>query len=68
MTRPVVDSKFAAEKLGVSTVNAQFAIDRLVQDGVLEQFGNGTRDRVWQASEVLAAMDRFADRSHRRVW
>lgn len=68
MTRPVVDSKLAAEKLGVNTVNAQLAIDRLVQDGVLEQVGHGTRDRVWQASEVLAAMDRFADRSHRRVW
>jgi len=68
MTRPVVDAKLAAEKLGVSTVNAQLAIDRLVEDGVLEQIGHGTRDRVWQAGEVLAAMDRFAERSHRRVW
>jgi Fic family protein len=68
MTRPVVDAKLAAEKLGVSTVNAQLAIDRLVEDGVLEQIGRGTRDRVWQAGEVLAAMDRFAERSHRRVW
>lgn len=67
-TQPVVDARLAAEKLGVSTVNAQLAIDRLVEDGVLEQIGNGTRDRVWQAPEVLAAMDRFAERSHRRVW
>ncbi len=67
-TRPVVDARLAAERLGVSTVNAQVAIDRLVEDGVLEQIGNGTRDRVWQAPEVLDAMDRFAERSHLRVW
>ncbi|HZL03106.1 MAG TPA: Fic family protein, partial [Cellulomonas sp.] len=66
--RPVVDAKLAAEKLGVSPVNAQIAIDRLVEDGVLEQIGHGTRDRVWQAGEVLAAMDRFAERSHHRIW
>lgn len=66
-TRPVVDARLATEKLGVSTVNARLAIDRLVEDGVLEQIGNGTRARVWQTGEVLAAMDRFAERSHRRV-
>lgn len=66
--RPVVDAKLAAEKLGVSPVNAQIAIDRLVEDGVLEQIGHGTRDRVWQAGEVLAAMDRFGERSHHRIW
>ncbi|UZN01512.1 Fic family protein [Cellulomonas sp. S1-8] len=68
MTRPVVDARLAADVLGVSSVNAQLAIDRLVDDGVLEQIGRGARDRVWQAAEVLAAMDRFAARSHRRVW
>lgn len=66
-TRPVIDVRLAAARLGVSTVNAQLAIDRLVEDGVLDQVGNGARDRVWQAPEVLAAMDRFAARSHRRA-
>ena len=68
MTRPVVDVRLAAEMLGVTTVNAQLAIDRLVEDGVIEQIGRGERNRAWQATEVLAAMDRFADRSHRRGW
>lgn len=67
-TRPVVDARTAAAHLGVSSVNAQLAIDRLVEDGVLQQIGRGTRDRVWQAGEVLDAMDRFAQRSHRRGW
>lgn len=68
MTRPVVDVRLTARALGVSTVNAQLAIDRLVDDGVLEQVGHGARDRVWQAGEVLAAMDRFVERSRRRAW
>lgn len=67
-TRPVVDNRTAAAHLGVSTVNAQLAIDRLVEDGVLQQIGRGSRDRVWQAGEVLDAMERFAQRSHRRGW
>ena len=68
ITRPVVDTRLVADQLGVAAVNAQLAIDRLVEDGVLEQIGRGARDRVWQAVEVLDAMERFASRSHRRVW
>jgi Fic family protein len=64
--RPVIDVRLAAAELGVTTANAQLAVDRLVDDGVLEQVGNGARDRVWQAPEILAAMEAFADRSHRR--
>ncbi|WP_402464175.1 Fic family protein [Isoptericola aurantiacus] len=64
--RPVVDSRLAAELLGVTTANAQVAIDRLVEDGVLDQIGRGARDRVWQAVEVIEAMERFADRAHHR--
>jgi Fic family protein len=66
-TRPVVDTKAVARELEMSTVNAQGAIDRLVEDGVLEQVGRGRRDRVWQATEVLEAMEAFADRSRQRT-
>ncbi|MBD8078166.1 Fic family protein [Cellulosimicrobium arenosum] len=65
--RPVIDSRLAAELLGVTMANAQSAIDRLVEDGVLDQIGRGARDRVWQAVEVIEAMERFADRAHRRT-
>ncbi|GAA4982094.1 Fic family protein [Kineococcus glutinatus] len=67
MTRPVVDAKLVAEQLQISPVNAQVAIDRLVDATVLEQIGNGRRDRVWQAPEVLAAMEDFAARASHRV-
>lgn len=67
-TRPVVDARMVADHLGITPVNAQRAIDRLVEDKVLSQIGHGARNRVWQAEEVLTAMDRFAERSHRRAW
>jgi Fic family protein len=67
MTRPVVDARLVATQLEVTPANAQGAIDRLVEDGVLEQIGHGMRDRIWQATEVLEAMDAFAARAHRRV-
>jgi murein endopeptidase len=49
-------------------VTAQLAIDRLVEDGVLVQIGRGTRDRVWQAIEVIEAMERFAERARHRMF
>ena len=64
--RPVIDSGFVAQELGVTLANGQIAIDRLVEDGVLTQIGNGLRNRVWQADEVLDAMDGFAARVRRR--
>ncbi len=67
MTRPAVDSRFVSASLGVTGANAQLAINRLVDDGILTQIGNGRRDRVWQAGEVLEAMERFASRSQRRT-
>jgi hypothetical protein len=45
MTRPVVDVRLSAEKFGVTTVNAQLAIDGLVEDEVIEQIGRGVRKR-----------------------
>lgn len=68
MSRPVIDVRLAAQMLGITSVNAQLAIDRLVQDEVIEQIGRGARNRAWQATEILAAMDRFADRCHRHAW
>jgi Fic family protein len=66
-TRPVVNTKLVAAHLGVSTANAQGAIDRLVELGALQQVGNGQRSRVWRAGEVIEAMDAFAARAHRRA-
>lgn len=66
MTRPVIDSHLATSVLGVSVANAQAAIDRLVDDGILTQIGTGKRHRVWEASAVLDAVEAFSARASRR--
>jgi Fic family protein len=64
--QPVIDAKLAAEELGVEARNAQNGIDRLVADGILFQIGTRARNRVYEAREVLAALDDFAARAKRR--
>jgi hypothetical protein len=44
---------------------AQLAIDRLVVAGILTQLGTGKRNRIWQAADVVSALERFAERSRR---
>ena len=46
--------------------NAQRAIAPLVDAGVLTEFTGFRRNRMWQASEVLTALDDFAARARRR--
>ena len=64
---PAVDMPLVARELSLATSNAQKAIDRLVGDGVLRLIGNGARDRVWEAPEVISALDGFAKRAKRRT-
>jgi Fic family protein len=63
--QPVIDAQAAAAQLHVSTRNAQVGIDRLIEDGVLQQIGSAARSRLYEAPEVLAALDRFASRAKR---
>ena len=43
------------------------AIERLVKDGVLKEVTGRYRDRVYEAKEVLLALDAFAARGGRRT-
>ncbi len=65
LRQPVIDSTTAAAELGISTVNAQVATDRLVDAGILSQITNGRRNRIWQARDVLQVLDEFAARAKR---
>ncbi|MGB2949894.1 MAG: Fic family protein [Rhodococcus sp. (in: high G+C Gram-positive bacteria)] len=65
VAQPVVDSAFVQRTFDVSDMSAQRAIDRLVDAGVLHQTSKGRRNRVWQADEILDALDHFAERSKR---
>lgn len=66
LRQPVIDTQTVANQLNVSVVTAGYAIDQLVEAGVLSQINTGRRNRLWQAPEVLAALDAFGDRARRR--
>ncbi|PRY63858.1 Fic family protein [Glaciihabitans tibetensis] len=66
LRQPVIDAATAADHLGISVVNAQLAVDRLVAMDVLTQVTSGRRNRIWQANEVVDALDAFGARARRQ--
>jgi Fic family protein len=66
LRQPVVDSATAQRELNVSAANVQRAIRQLAEAGVITEFTDRKRNRLWQASEVLSALDAFAARAGRR--
>ena len=66
LRQPVVNTKTVAAELRISEVAAQGAIDRLVDAEVLTKISAGQRNRIWQAPEILAALDAFGARARRR--
>ncbi|WP_033373966.1 Fic family protein [Glaciibacter superstes] len=66
LRQPVVNTKTVAAELEISDVAAQSAIDKLVDAGVLTKISAGRRNRIWQAPEILAALDAFGRRARRR--
>lgn len=65
LAHPVVTVKTATSLLGVSEPAASTAINRLADAGVLTKAAGGARYRVWQAPDVIAALDDFAERARR---
>lgn len=65
LAQPLITSTRAIEMLGRTAVNTQRAIDSLVEAGVLTQVGQTKRNRIWQAKEVLVALEKFAMRTRR---
>lgn len=67
LRQPVVDTTTVVRELNVTPNNAPRAIAPLVEAGVLKEFTGFKRNRLWQATEVLTALDAFAARAGRRV-
>jgi Fic family protein len=67
LRQPVVDAATVAAELELAPQNAQRAITPLAEAGVLTEFTGFKRNRMWQAPEVLSALDEFAARAGRRV-
>jgi Fic family protein len=65
LEQPLITSRRVVEFLRTTPANSQNAIDRLVEAGILSQLGSGKRNRIWQATDVVNALERFAERSRR---
>ncbi|MFC5267648.1 Fic family protein [Kribbella qitaiheensis] len=66
LRQPVVDSSLVQRELGVSGPNANLALRQLEDAGVIKEFSDRKRNRLWQVPEVLSALDGFAARAGRR--
>ncbi len=64
--QPAVTIRFIQESTAVSQPAAQNAVNQLVTAGVLTPASENRRNRVWVATEVIAALDDFAARAGRR--
>ncbi|WP_206685802.1 hypothetical protein [Kribbella qitaiheensis] len=66
LRQPVVDTALVERELEVTSANAGRALLQLASAGVVKEFSDKKRNRLWQAPEVLSALDEFAARTGRR--
>ncbi len=66
LRHPVVNAALIARELGIAGPNVYRQIEPLEKAGVLAEFSDQKRNRVWRSPEVLAALDAFATRAGRR--
>jgi Fic family protein len=66
LKQPVVDSALIQRELSATSANAARALRQLDDLGIITEFTDKKRNRLWQASEVLSALDGFASRAGRR--
>ena len=66
LRHPVLDTSLVRRELGVLPQNAVRVLAPLIEAGVLTEFTGRKRNRMWQAREVLDALDAFAARAGRR--
>ncbi len=62
LRHPVVNAALVANELGIDTPNVYRQIVPLEEAGVLKEFTDQKRNRVWRSPEVLTALDDFARR------
>ncbi|WP_462418585.1 Fic family protein [Kytococcus sp. Marseille-QA3725] len=67
--RPVLTAEVLRTELGIGPTHVRRAVDPLLEAGILKEtrMTGDARRVVWRAPEVLQALDRFAERSGRRV-
>ena len=63
---PVLDSATAARELGVQQPNVYPPLRALVDAGIVKSKAEHRLGPFWRSDDVLAAIDRFAERAGRR--
>jgi Fic family protein len=66
LRQPVVTIAIVARELGISEPAAENSVKKFVDAGILFQSTAGRRNRHWQATDILDALDAFGDRARRR--
>jgi Fic family protein len=66
LRQPVIDAATAQRELEATSANVHRALRQLTDAGVITEFSGKQRARLWQASEVISALDDFAARAGRR--
>lgn len=66
LRQPVIDAAIVQDRLDVTSANAHRAIRQLEAADVLVEFSGRKRRRLWQAPEVISALNDFAARAGRR--
>lgn len=66
LRHPVVNAALLATELSIATQNTYRLLEALVDAGVLVEFTDKKRNRLWRAPNVLEALDQFAGRAGRR--
>jgi len=66
LRQPVLTTSLVASTLDLHFSTADSSVQKLVEAGILVQSSAGRRNRHWQASEVLKALDDFGTRARRR--
>ncbi|WP_416418194.1 hypothetical protein [Paenarthrobacter aromaticivorans] len=64
---PAVTAEMIEEHTDSSLATAYRAVERLETAGILASAGKIRGTRVWVASDIVAALDAFADRAGRRT-
>lgn len=66
LRQPVIDATIVQDQLEATSANAHRAIRQLQAVGIIAEFSGRKRRRLWQAGEVLSALDGFAARATQR--
>jgi Fic family protein len=65
--RPVIKAHLVKDQLKIPINNVYRYLDPLIESGIIVEFTDQARNRAWRATEVLRALDDFAERAGRRA-